>query len=156
VQDLELRAGQLGNKATRQPIKPMLHRGLAGCAKNNGIPQALHVPSTLSWLLLPQFIPQRESIMDSAYTYAALSAYSGVPRSTLSHRARGRASKEDKAKSQQYLTPIEERALVQHLMKEADSGYPVALKHVPALAFIIARRRSTTNKVIKPPGKGWT
>jgi hypothetical protein len=33
-------------------------------------------------------------------------------------------------------------------------GYPVPIK-LPSLAFIIARRRSTTDVAIKPPGKNW-
>jgi len=44
-------------------------------------------------------------------TYAALSKRGKVPRSILWHRAHGRPSKEEKAKSQQYLTPSEEKAL---------------------------------------------
>lgn len=35
-------------------------------------------------------------------------------------------------------------------------GQPVRIKHVPALAFIIARQQSTPNKWSKPPGKNWT
>jgi hypothetical protein len=48
-------------------------------------------------------------------TYAALAEDSDVPRTTLWYRAHGRPSKvEDKAKSQQYyLTPSEEKALVE-------------------------------------------
>jgi hypothetical protein len=34
-------------------------------------------------------------------------------------------------------------------------GQPVRIKYIPTLAFSIARRRSTTNKPIKPPGKNW-
>jgi hypothetical protein len=38
-------------------------------------------------------------------SYRALADHSNVPRSTLHHRARGRRSIEEKAQSQQYLTP---------------------------------------------------
>lgn len=37
----------------------------------------------------------------------------------------------------------------------ADFGNPVRIKYLPSLAFSIARRRSTTNKAIKPPNKNW-
>lgn len=67
-------------------------------------------------------------------TYVALSEWSDVPRSTLYHRARGRRSKEDKAKSQQYLTPSEEKALVKYLLQLSNHGYPVRMKHLRSLA----------------------
>jgi hypothetical protein len=88
-------------------------------------------------------------------TYAALSAHGKVPRSTVWHRAHGRSLREDKAKSQQYLTPIDEKAPTQHLKRIADIGYPIPIKHLRSLAFIIARQRSATNLVVKPPGKNW-
>ena len=44
-------------------------------------------------------------------SYRALVDHGNVPRSTL-HRARGRRSIEDKAQSQQYLTPWEEYVVV--------------------------------------------
>ena len=44
-------------------------------------------------------------------TYDAISKHGNVPLSTLHHRARGRRSKKEKAQSQQYLTPSEEKAL---------------------------------------------
>ena len=34
-------------------------------------------------------------------------------------------------------------------------GQPIRIKFLPSLALSIARRRSTTNKLIKPPGKNW-
>jgi hypothetical protein len=84
-------------------------------------------------------------------TYAALSEHGNAPRSTVWHRAHGRPSKQDKAKGQQYLTPVEERALVQYLTRMADLGYPFPIKHLRLLAFTIARRRSTTDVATKPP-----
>jgi hypothetical protein len=89
------------------------------------------------------------------YTYAALSKYSQVSRSTLWHRIHGRPSKEENAKRQQYLTPSEEKALVYYLERMADIGYPMPIKYLRSLAFIIARKRSSMNKVVKPPGKNW-
>jgi hypothetical protein len=92
---------------------------------------------------------------DVPKTYAALAEYSDVPLSTLHHRARGRCSKEQKAASQQYLTPQEEQALVKFLLQMSDLGSPVRIKFLPSLAFIIAHQHSTKNKAIKPPGKDW-
>ena len=48
-------------------------------------------------------------------SYRALSDRGSVPHSTLHDRARGRRSREQKARSQQYLTPWEERASVKFL-----------------------------------------
>jgi hypothetical protein len=88
-------------------------------------------------------------------TYVALSEWGNVARSTLYHSARGRRSKEDKARSQQYLTPSEEKAFVKYLLQLSDHGYPVRMKHLCSYTFIIARGRSTTDTAIKPPGKNW-
>lgn len=88
-------------------------------------------------------------------TYRALARHGEVAYATVWHRAHGRRSKEDKAKSQQYLTPAEEKALAQYLKRMADLGYPVPIKHLRSLAFVIARRRSKADVTIKPPGKNW-
>jgi hypothetical protein len=95
-------------------------------------------------------------------TYAALSDMSKVPVSTLWHRAHGRPSKEEKAEGQQYLAPSEERALVKYLLRMSTNGFPVPVKYLRSLAFIIARQRSAcashaldTNEELKPPGKNW-
>jgi hypothetical protein len=87
-------------------------------------------------------------------TYDARSKRSGVPLSTLYYRDHGRPSRETKAQGQQYLTPSEEKALEKYLKLMADLGNPVRIKCLPALAFSIARQRST-NKAAKPPGKNW-
>jgi hypothetical protein len=86
-------------------------------------------------------------------TYEAISKLKNVPLSTLHHRAQGRRSREEKAKSQQYLTPSEESALEKYLKLIANLGNPVRIKYIPSLAFCIARQRSRTDKAIKPPGK---
>ena len=88
-------------------------------------------------------------------TYTALSKRHNVPRTTLWNRAHGLLSIEARAKSQQYLTPAEEKALARYLIQMSDIGYPVPIKYIPSLAFVIARRRSTTGVTIKPPGKNW-
>ena len=71
-------------------------------------------------------------------TYTALSKRHKVPRTAL--WTRGLTSIEEKAKSQQYLTPAEEKALAAYLIQMSDIGYPISNKYIPSLAFIIARR----------------
>ncbi|OCL11361.1 hypothetical protein AOQ84DRAFT_264339, partial [Glonium stellatum] len=61
----------------------------------------------------------------------------------------------DEAKSQQYLTPAEENALARYLMRMSDIGYPVPMKCIRSLAFVIVRRRSMTDITTKLPGKNW-
>ena len=98
---------------------------------------------------------------DKPHTYTALSEDGNVPRTTLWYRAHGRPSKEEKAASQQYLTPHEEKALVQYLLRMSNNGFPILVKHLPSLAFVIARQRSyvvhpsASDATMKPPGKNW-
>ncbi|KAF2652558.1 DDE-domain-containing protein [Lophiostoma macrostomum CBS 122681] len=77
-------------------------------------------------------------------SYRARADRGEVPHTTLHHRACGRRSMEEKAQSQQYLTPHEEDAL------------PVRIKFIRFLAFCVARQRSETDRPLKPPGKNWT
>jgi hypothetical protein len=88
-------------------------------------------------------------------TYVALSNCGEVPYSTAYHRARGRPSKEDKARRQQYLTPPEEKALIKYVLWMCSLGFPIRMKHLPPLAFIIAQRRFLIHRTIKPLGKNW-
>jgi hypothetical protein len=88
-------------------------------------------------------------------TYRALARHGEIAYAIVWHRAHGRPSREEKAKNQQYLTPAEETALAQYLKRMADLGYPIPIKHLRSLAFIIARRRSISDLTIKPPGKNW-
>ena len=92
---------------------------------------------------------------DVIRTYAALAERAHVPLSTFHHRAHGRTSKEVEAQRQPYLTPEEEKALTRFLLLMSNLGRPIRIKYIPFLALIIARRRSTVNKPIKPPGKNW-
>jgi hypothetical protein len=62
-----------------------------------------------------------------------------------------RPLKEAKAQHQQYLTPLEEKALVKYLLRIAALGSPVQIKFIHLLAFSIARR--STIKAIKLLGK---
>jgi len=50
-------------------------------------------------------------------TYDALSKRKHVPLSNLHHLARGRRSKEQKAQSQQYLIPLEEKPVIKFLLQ---------------------------------------
>ena len=93
--------------------------------------------------------------LDVPRTYAILAERGEVPLSTLHHRARGRRSKEQKAQNQQYLTPSEEKALVEFVLRMSDLGNPIRIKFLPSLALSIARRRSLTDRATKPPGKKW-
>ena len=92
---------------------------------------------------------------DVKKTYAAISDRNGVPLTTLYHREHGRRSREEHAQSQQYLTPDEEKGMVKFLLLMSSLGRPVRIKFIPSLAFSIARKRSTTDRPIKPPGKNW-
>ncbi|KAF2192219.1 hypothetical protein K469DRAFT_496882, partial [Zopfia rhizophila CBS 207.26] len=67
----------------------------------------------------------------------------------------------DKARGQQYLTPSEEEALVKYLLRTANSGFPIPIKHLRSLAFVIACQRSSifqapaANETIRPLGRNW-
>ncbi|KAF2187419.1 hypothetical protein K469DRAFT_501369, partial [Zopfia rhizophila CBS 207.26] len=75
---------------------------------------------------------------DIPRTYAALSERGNVPISTLHHRNHGRRSKEELARSRQYLT-LEEKAFVKFLFLMSSFGHPVRIKFIRSLAFSIAR-----------------
>ena len=88
-------------------------------------------------------------------SFRSLADHGDVPRTTLQHRARGRRSLQDKAQSQQYLRTWEEKALVKFLIQQDALGRPVRIKYVPSIAFSLARRRPSTDRPSKPPGKNW-
>jgi hypothetical protein len=88
-------------------------------------------------------------------TYAAIAEPTNVPLSTLHHRDRGRPWKQQSAQGRQYLTPEEEKALVNFSLIMSHLGQPVRIKFIPALAFSIARQQSTPNTRNKPPGTNW-
>jgi hypothetical protein len=85
----------------------------------------------------------------------ALAKDHGVPMTTLWHRNRGRATVRERAATQQYLTPSEEKALSKFLLQMSNHGSPVRIKFLPSLAFSIARQRSSVHKALKPPGRNW-
>jgi hypothetical protein len=80
-------------------------------------------------------------------------------KSTRWRRAHSKPSRADKAASQQYLNPCEEKALVDYILCIANRGYPLSVKFLRSLALVIARQRSSpfqippTDGVIRPPGK---
>lgn len=82
-------------------------------------------------------------------------------KSTLWRRARDRPSREDKAAKQQYLSPSEEKALLEYALRMAERGHPLQVKCLPFLAFVVARQRSSAFQIpsadhdIRPPGKNW-
>ncbi len=93
------------------------------------------------------------SLSGEARTYDAISKRSGVPLTTLYHRDRGRRSREEKARGQQYLTPTEEKALEKYLKLTADLGNPVRIKCLPSLAFSIA---ASVRRTKRPSLRGRT
>ena len=72
-------------------------------------------------------------------TYTSRAEHGKVALSTLHHRARGRRSKEEKAKSQQYLTLCEENAIVEFLLQIKELGQPVRIKYIASIAFSTTR-----------------
>jgi hypothetical protein len=75
------------------------------------------------------------------------------PHSTLHARARGRRSIEAKAQSQQYLTPFEEKAVIDFILQMSDLGTSVRIKYIPSTAFSVTRHRLEADRPVKPPGK---
>jgi hypothetical protein len=79
-------------------------------------------------------------------TYAALSELSRVP---LWHREHGRPSRSEVAAKKQYLTPSEEKALAGYVLRMADRGYPVPVKLLRYLAWVIARDGPLSSKSLR-------
>ena len=77
-------------------------------------------------------------------TYAVLAGMTGAGASTIWYRKRGRPSLRQKAITQQYLTPLEERALVNYLLRSDKNVYPLPVKFACTLAHIIAIHRTGT------------
>ncbi|GAM43547.1 hypothetical protein TCE0_051f18448 [Talaromyces pinophilus] len=94
-------------------------------------------------------------------SYAIRSRSTGIPASTLWRRANSKPSIADKAANQQYLTPPEEQALVEYVLRLADNGYPLPVKFLRSLAQTIVRQPSSIFQItepgidVRPPGKNW-
>ena len=82
-----------------------------------------------------------------------------LPRSTRCHRRHGRPSKEEQWAKQQYLTPQEEKSLVEYVLHMARIGNPLPVQSLRHIALIIARQRNSvfqvlgTDCTVRPPGK---
>jgi hypothetical protein len=97
----------------------------------------------------------RDFLPNIKRTYAAISERNNVPLTTLYYRNYSQRSREEHAQSQQYLTSDEEKAMVRFLLLMSSLRRPVRIKFITSLAFSIARKRSTADKAMKPPGKNW-
>ncbi len=82
-------------------------------------------------------------------------------KSTLWRHARGKPTRRDKAANQQYLTPREERAVLEYVLRMDERGYPLPVKFLGSVAHVIKRQRSSAFQIptaddgIRPPGKNW-
>lgn len=81
-----------------------------------------------------------------------------VPVSTRWHRAHGRQTRRQRAEQQQLLTPQQEKALVDHLLRLQRNGYPARVKHLRHFAGVLLSQRdagagsSTKGRL---PNKDW-
>ena len=77
-----------------------------------------------------------------------------LPPSTLWHRRNGRQSKRQKAVKQQLLTPHQEQALVDYVLRMSRNGYPIPAKSLPFLArVILCSENAVTSDSIPLPSK---
>ena len=82
-------------------------------------------------------------------------------KSTRWRHARGRPTRRDKAVRQQYITPSEEKAVLEYALRMYERGFPIPVRFLGSIAHIIKRQRSSTFQTltadddIKPPGKNW-
>lgn len=95
---------------------------------------------------------------------ASPSPPSPLPPSTQWHRDHGRQSRKDKAVKQQLLTPREEQAIVDYVLRADRNGFPARVKDLRYYAAILLRRRAcaggqasdagvSTRRLT--PGKDW-
>jgi hypothetical protein len=94
-----------------------------------------HVCNVIGIMSLQQ-IAKAERDASINKSYAALAGSSVIPKSTQ-HRANSRRPWKVKAASQQYLTPQEEKALVDYLLQACRNRYLLLVKAICALAHII-------------------
>ena len=84
-----------------------------------------------------------------------------IPPSTRWHRAHGRPSRRRKAVKQKLLTPPEEKALAEYVLRMPQNGYPLPVKLLPSFATVILQRRSSDSKgpnvrhTARRPGINW-
>ena len=66
----------------------------------------------------------------------------------------------DKAAGQQYLTPREEQALLEYVLRMNQRGHPLPVQFLGSIAHVVKRQRCSAFQVravddeIRPPGKG--
>ena len=92
---------------------------------------------------------------DAPISFRVRAGRSNVPRTTLQHRARGRPSKQTKAQKQRYLTPDEEKAVLEFILQMSALGRPIRIKYIPSIAFSATRHRSVSTRPTRPSGKNW-
>jgi hypothetical protein len=68
---------------------------------------------------------------------------SQLSRSTRWRHARGGATGSDKAARQQYLTPCEEKAVVEYVLCMCEREFPLPVKFFGSIAHIIKRQHSS-------------
>ena len=87
-----------------------------------------------------------------------------LPPSTQWHRDHGRQTRQDKAIKQQLLTPHEEQAIVDFVLRADRNGYPARVKDLRRYAAILLRRRAPQRQGRTPsevpahsqtPNKDW-
>jgi hypothetical protein len=85
-----------------------------------------------------------------------------LPPSTQWHRDHGRKSRRERAVEQQLLTPREEQAIVDFVLRADSNGYPARVKDLRRYAAIILRKRdvqrgsgSAMHANSRIPGKDW-
>jgi len=80
-----------------------------------------------------------------------------IPVSTRWHRAHGRQTRRQWAERQQLLTPQQEKALVDHLLRLHKNGYPARVKRLRYFAGILLRQRDAAGSSPngRMPGKDW-
>lgn len=72
-------------------------------------------------------------------SYRALADYHCVPYSIFYYRTHGQRSIEEKTRSQQYLSPAEDKAVVDFLLHMSQLRQPVRLKYIPGIAVSAAQ-----------------
>ena len=81
--------------------------------------------------------------------------------SSVSRSGCSRLPPQNKAAQQQYLTTQEEKALVTYVLQCAENGFPLPVKALRRLAWVVKRHRvsvslpSVGDDTLRPPGKNW-
>lgn len=80
-----------------------------------------------------------------------------IPASTRWHRAHGRQIRRERAVKQQLLTPQEEKALVDHVLRLYRNGHAARVKYLRYFAGVLLRRRTGSSETAEQrlPGKDW-